>query len=225
MKKITRTFLLATIIVFTQTTAQAIIFLYRTGFYVAGSGSVDWNLSNNVSLDVNTSVPTIATGSVTPATGFNANLALGYYMDQWRIEAEGNYRSRKDTSFSFGGVTVTDFGYVSEFSVMANAYYDIPLCVEWWGFYLGLGVGCAFSEIEITGAFNASDHQGRFAGQAIAGMFYKVHPCVALTLAYRFFATTSPEDISFTNGPTLVTISAESSPIIQSVELGIRISL
>lgn len=225
MKKITRTLLIATIILFTQTTAQAIIFLYRTGFYVAGSGSIDWNLTNDVSLDVNTAIPTLKTGSVLPDTGFNANLAVGYYMDQWRIEAEGNYRNKQDTPFSNGDVTVTNFGYVSQFSVMANAYYDIPLCDEWWGFYLGLGAGCAFSEIQLTGAINASENQSRFAAQAIAGTFYNINECIALTFAYRFFVTTSPEDVFFTNGVTNATMSAESSPITQSLELGIRISL
>lgn len=231
MKKSARIFLVTATILFTQVAALAmvrcpqnpeVIFLYRTGFYVAGSGSIDWNLSNKVFLEVN---GVSASGKVTPDTSFNANLAVGYYMDQWRLEVEGNYRNRKDTAFSLGGVTVTDFGYVSQYSVMANVFYDIPLCVKWWGFYLGAGVGCAFSDIEVTGILSAHRSDARFAGQAIAGTFYHINRCIALTLAYRIFATTSPEDYFFTNNVANVTVSAESSPITQSVELGIRISL
>lgn len=227
MKKITRTLLLATSILFTQTSAQAIIFLYRTGFYLAGSGSVDWNLSNDVFVQVDTGGGNVTRldGSVTPATGFNGNAAIGYYMDQWRLEAEANYRNKKDTPFWNNGVLVTDFGYVSQFSVMANVYYDMPICVEWCGFFLGAGVGCAFSEIVVKERLKAFEHDARFAAQVMAGSFYNVTKCVAFTLMYRLFATTAPRDVFFTDGATSVYLDSRSAPIIQSVELGIRISL
>lgn len=222
MKKIKKILLIATAILLTQQSVEGIIFLCRSGCYLAGSASFDWNTSNKSFLTVDTAPSTIS-GRIRPDDGFNANLAIGFYLNQWRLEAEGNYRNKKgNANFSSGGVTVTDFGYLSQYSVMANAYYDIPLCCDW-GFYLGGGVGAAFSEIETTGIINASQSDARFAAQLMAGTFYNITRCIILTFGYRIFATTAPKDYTFSNDLATATVSGEGSPITQSIELGLRI--
>lgn len=231
MKKNFGTLVLAAIILLSiQGSARAIIFLDRWGGYLAGSTSWDWYTSNSVELEVNTIPAFSNSGSVRPGSGANVNLALGYYLNQCRIEFEGNYRQRKDNiSFTSGGETVTDFGMVAKLSAMANAYYDIQM-IERFGLYLGGGVGVGFTDIEVKGPINATYDSARFTFQLMAGMYYNLNRCVVVTFGYRLFGITSPEvqDFGRVSGAPIktgVTVKTHDTPLAQSLELGIRINL
>lgn len=223
MKKIFRTFSIAAILlIIGHVNLNAIIFLKRSAPYIAASGSWDWHISNQMRLLVSTASPVLQTGSVRPKSGGNANLSIGYCLDQWRLEAEGNYRNKKTESFlTNSGVTLTEAGLVSKWSVMGNVYYDIPL-VPGYGFYLGAGVGAGFRNTKIKGITNRSRSDGAFAFQVMGGGFYDIYPCLTLTLGYRLFGITRPEDTIFIHNSTKITVQARGTPLVQSVELGLR---
>lgn len=211
-----------------------IVFLKRAGFYLAGSGSWDWYVTPRGRLDVSTASPTLREDRYRPKSSANANASIGYYLDQWRLEFEANYHDKRaNKPFSHGGISVTDFGFVAKFSAMGNVYYDIPLMVPWWGFYLGAGAGFGLRETDIitktiTGHHHRrSKRDGAFAFQVMAGTFYDINPNWTITLGYRLYGITRPEEVKFltavgTPQAATITVSARKTPLAQSVELGLR---
>ena len=200
-----------------------IYFLDRSGWYLSGGGSIDWYSTNKVELTVS---GTTVSGKHTPETAPGLMFALGYYLNQWRIEAEGAYRNVKgNANFSNGGVNVKRFDHVAEYSVMANAYYDIPICRPEHGFYVGGGLGAAFNELELTGAVKAKSERVRFAYQLMVGGFYEITRCLTLTGGYRLFGISTPKEFQRTSGNTVATVKTRSVPLNHSFEIGLRLSL
>lgn len=228
MKKSFLTYTISAILLIVgQVNLNAIIFLKRAGFYLAGSGSWAWYVTPEGRLEVSTASPVLKTGPYRPKSNANANASIGYYLDQWRLEIEANYHDKQtNRPFRHGGVSVTDFGFVPKFSAMGNAYYDIPL-IPYWGFYLGAGAGFGLRETAITGLINCSKRDGAFAFQVMAGTFYDLSQCLTVTLGYRVYGITRPEELKFftavgTPEATTIIVSARRTPLAQSVELGLR---
>lgn len=198
---------------------EAILFLDRHRWYVSGGGSWDWYTNNKVRLD---GVP----GENRPDTSWGVMAALGYYLNQWRIELEGAYRDDEgnDIFFSDGIETVRHFDHVARFSVMANAYYDVPICYGW-GFYLGGGLGAGFTRLELDGLVGDERDRVRFAYQLMVGGFWDISGCATITFGYRLFGISTPTDFERTVGATTVLVETRSVPLNQSVEVGLRITL
>lgn len=204
---------------------HAIIFLKRSGPYIAGTASWDWYLTNDVGLLLTPGVPQFQGRKYRPKSGFNGNAILGYYLDQWRFELEAIFREkRKNQRFTRGQFSVTDFGLVAKYAAMFNVYYDIPPCVPWLGFYLGAGVGCSFREVVVENKRLISRNTGAFSYQLMAGVYYDFACYWTATFGYRFFGMTPPQNVEFFHNNTDVIVRVKRSPLAQSLEAGIRYS-
>lgn len=206
---------------------HAIIFLKRSGPYLAGSLSYDWYHVNDVGLHINTANPEFRGNKYRPKNDWNANAILGYFLDQWRFELEAIFRQKKrNPNFVHAGIIVKDFGLVAKYSAMFNVYYDIPpFCVPWVGFYLGAGVGCSFREVVVRDDRLISRDTGAFSYQLMAGIFYDINPCWTVIFGYRLFGMTPPQNVRFFDKNREILVRVRRSPLAQCVELGIRYGL
>lgn len=211
----------------TSSNLHSIVFLFRSGPYFAGSASYDWYEVNDVGLHVSNLNPEFKGGKYRPKSAINGTAVIGYYLDQWRFEIEGIFRQkRKNPDFKHGIYKVSDFGLVAKYSAMFNVYYDIPpFCVPWVGFYLGAGVGCSFREVVLKHSTLTNKNTGAFSYQLMAGAYYDLSPCWTITLTYRLFGMTPPENVEFKTTNADVLVRARRSPLAQSLEFGIRYSL
>ena len=131
--------------------------------------------------------------------GPEANVALGFYLGHLRFEGELGYRSNDLTGSSFPTLTQTTSasGHIDSFSLMANAYYDIPVRdgIQW---YIGMGGGAArehaHTSVTIAG-FSPLTSDGTDwvpAFQFMTGVAFRVAPRVHLNVGYRFWTSTNP---------------------------------
>lgn len=148
---------------------------------------------------------TSITGMTSASSGGAFSLALGRaYANRWRAEIEFNdRRTAKYTITSLGNSGGAFSGNnalrVRSWSLMANAYYDIPLATAWSG-HVGAGLGYAhntasgsqtFQNPPNTGAsqFGTTFPDGRTGNLAWslgAGISYAITPTVSLEGGYRY---------------------------------------
>lgn len=123
--------------------------------------------------------------------------AVGYELGPWRSELDLDY-SRNDMGsgtnvFVDGGSTGLR-GHSSNFSFMANFYYDIATGTHWTP-YIGFGIGgteLTLDHVRTTGGTaitNSSDLE--FAYQPIVGISYKINNHWSANADYRYFASTN----------------------------------
>jgi len=150
-------------------------------------------------------------------TGYGASLAIGRTINCWRAEIEAAYRKnnvKNLTGTNNNGTSITVPGtpidYTSNFALMANLYYDFYVA-PCFSIYLGGGIGGSVAKAPYT------SHQILFAWQAMGGIAYDFTCNFALTLGYRFFATTKPKG-NFDSE----SIPLKKIPMSQSIELGLR---
>jgi opacity protein-like surface antigen len=183
---------------FMTTSAQAA----DKGMYV--SGNLGLSLVSDLDLNV-TGFPTFATTSLDP--GFRIGGALGYDFGAFRAEGEIAYFLNdmdEGTSVFLPASSPAD-GDVSVLSFMANGYYDFHISNSSLVPYVGVGLGFANIDVDVThpsisSLALADDNDTVFAYQFMAGLGYNISPTVTLTADYRYFRTTSPE---FSCGPAL----------------------
>ncbi|MCO6419570.1 OmpA family protein [Siccirubricoccus sp. KC 17139] len=115
-----------------------------------------------------------------------------------RAEVEGNFRQNGiERTTGPGGARVASGGYLNNYGVMVNAFYDFQLGGPI-SPYLGVGVGYGWVEaknIRIAGT-TVHDTDSQFAYQGIAGAAYSLGayvPGLYLTGEYRFYGTLDPE--------------------------------
>ena len=110
--------------------------------------------------------------------------------------------------FSF---TITDADY-SLLSVSGNVLVDIDLVGEL-GLYAGGGLGVARAEVDGTGDDNIF-----ITYQVMAGLSYSLTPNLTATAGYRFFSSSSANDVSddFELEPDF------EGPEFDSIEIGLR---
>lgn len=143
--------------------------------------------------------------------------AVGYkFPSGIRVEGEFSYRDNEVDSVS--GVT-TGSGNVNSFAFMGNVLYDIgnARVVP----YIGAGIGLArigFDAVSPVGASVVDDSDTVFAYQGIAGLAMPINDLVALTLDYRYFATSDP------GSATNAGVSVEGEYANHSIMLGLRFS-
>lgn len=236
-----------------------IIYLARKGWYVAGAGSYDWYQKNTIRTNLflisdDNEFQSSSSNDIRPDESWNACLSFGFIYDHWRVEVEGNYRPTKEnktiTNTLFTGtastiITDTKFGIVSKYAVMVNAFFDLPIIHDNALFYIGGGVGVAFSEIRIEGtltntsdiaptktiSFNGNEDESRFAFQFMTGISKEIICDLHLTFGYRLFGTTRPNEqevfaeIPETNTNIDYFESIKSTPLVHSIELGLRVKL
>ena len=185
-------------LVFISTSAQAA----DKGMYV--SGNVGLSLVPDLDINV-VGFPTFATVGLD--LGFKVGGALGYDYGNFRAEGEISYflNDTDEGTSVFLPVSSPADGDVSVSSFMINGYYDFhsensPLVP-----YVGVGLGIANIDADITQPSVSplalvDDNATVFAYQFMAGLGYNISPTTILTADYRYFRTTTPE---FSCGPAL----------------------
>src|SRR5215813_2002771 len=106
------------------------------GWYIGIEGGAnwvqDWNHRQNTTfLGVVTDTDP-ATSSFD--TGWAGIATVGYAFANWRVELEGGYRhndQKQLVQFDPGPTLVTTNGHLTNWSIMGNVLYDIPLWSRW----------------------------------------------------------------------------------------------
>lgn len=150
--------------------------------------------------------------------GIGIYAALGYaYSNNVRAELEFNYRSNDIDSIDpdgggFSGWPAgTIAGDVSSLAIMGNVLYDFKGVTDFVTPYVGLGVGIANVDHDITGsnpvgvpggpltiAYGNSSWQ--LAYQGIAGLSFDLAEGLMLDLSYRYFRTRKKNFAGTLNG-------------------------
>lgn len=113
--------------------------------------------------------------------------ALGYDLGVVRVEGEISYRSYDVDKVIIGGVRYSRDADVSNWSVMANGYYDLETRTSVTP-YAGLGLGLTRAKRDISGFDSESSTE--LAYQLMLGAAFEVSSQAALTAGYRFFGYT-----------------------------------
>jgi outer membrane protein OmpA-like peptidoglycan-associated protein len=194
-----------------------------TGLYVAAGAGGNYRMDQTGNLGpglgaISAGLP--QTYRLGNELGYAAVVSVGWgFGNGIRAEIEGNYRFNElrggqilGTSNTFGR------GYIAQYGVMGNAFYDINLqgfgiSPRVWMPYVGVGAGYVWSDYDrgrIDGANFAvppavgirqgaallDGRAGRFAYQAIVGGALGLHdfvPGLSLTGEYRFMGTLAPD--------------------------------
>lgn len=133
-------------------------------------------------------------------SGFDAGGNLGFKSNPMRYEGELSYIQANANSFELNhfrqfGVN----GYSNAILGMANIYYDFLGITEAIQPFLGLGIGYAGVQVKLNstapfGITHYNHSNAVFAYQATGGLTYNFAENYALSLGYRYVATsTVPE--------------------------------
>jgi outer membrane protein OmpA-like peptidoglycan-associated protein len=220
-----------------------------SGLYIAAGAGVNWLQDADLGATGALADELRLAGRGTTADirfdiGYVGVISLGWgFGNGVRAEIEGNFRENEvDSIRGFGG-TVAAGGRSRTYGVMANAFYDFDLGVNFAGLsfmpYIGVGAGYAWREFEnvsaTIGPFGAvpggtvrtDGTDGRFAYQAIVGAAVPLTayvPGLAFTAEYRFFGTLE-QDISTSSSRDAFTISrggTKSENYNHSILVGLR---
>lgn len=216
--------LLASVALFAITTTPATA---AGNWYIAGGIGANWVQDTNPftfygdTLDTEFDTGWILTGSLGYrwAEGFRGELELGYRKN----DVDSIFES-PNGGFPFTHTNVS--GEVTQFSLMANALYDIRLA-EHCVLTVGGGIGIADDEFDASGSgsiliVDANDDWS-FAYQAIAGAAYDVSPRTQIFIEYRYFVNDGHDVITYPppNIPLIDEVDFEN----HSVSVGVRFAI
>lgn len=119
-------------------------------------------------------------------SGWAALATVGYGVGGFRFELEGGYRANE---------TGSNDASLNEWSVMANALYDIQLSNRI-SLTLGAGAGGDFAMLELP-QNGFDDDQWAFAYQGIGGVSYAINRRLDLFVNYRYLRVHEPSFETF----------------------------
>lgn len=163
------------------------------GYYVSLEGGASW-IQDWDHTQVTTAPPGTDPASASFDTGWAVLASVGYgFGNGFRAELEGGYRDNElDAYTSNLAPRPAAVGDLTEFSIMLNALYDIPV-TERLSVSLGAGAGADFAEIDLTDGTHVNADHWSFAYQGIAGINYDIGARTTLFVNYRYFRVTDPE--------------------------------
>jgi len=131
-------------------------------------------------------------------TGWAVMGSVGYAFDNGiRAELELGYRLNDAVQDAIGSSTHT-VGELREFTIMANALYDIDLTED---LSLSIGAGAGVDRARFTISCMCLDEDSwRFAYQGIAGLNYALGRDMQLFVNYRYLRVDAPEYNWFVDG-------------------------
>jgi len=163
-------------------------------WYVAGGLGATWYDDLTIS--------GAGAGKLSMDTGYTGNVSIGRYLDDIRVlrlEVEGVF-SRANIN-NFGGAKAD--GSLDNTSLMVNFLYDIQTGTPWVPF-LGGGIGYSrvgMNNLSAVGGPTLVDSSDNvFAYQFKGGVAYQFDPALAVTVAYRYFAT---ENLTFSGSSAM----------------------
>lgn len=121
----------------------------------------------------------------------------GYGFGPVRVEGELGWRT-VDVDKIAGA---SSSGNTDAYSIMGNAYYDIPTGTAFTPF-IGAGIGAAYvdaDKMRLSNGATLNGNEWNFAYQGIAGVAYAINPNLDLKADYRYFATLD-NDVKATDG-------------------------
>lgn len=158
---------------------------------------------------------TFSDGSPTEELEFDAGYtvggALGYMVENWRIDGEISFQENDIDSVS--GFPAASGQDVSLLTFLANGYLDFAMENAITP-YLTAGIGA--SKVEVNGA-GGSDDDTVFAYQLGAGVGLAVNETVTWDFRYRYLGTADPE---FTDSG----ITAEAEVASHNFTVGLRMA-
>lgn len=183
----------------------------RDAYYLSASGDIGWH--NNIRFEAEGGFSAVAYD-----IGQGTSIAVGRACGHWRAEIEGAYRKSNAMRIETNILTEDSTGFVRDFSLMLNGYWDVYIPCSWWIFYIGGGVGVSFQEREDCSPNSNLDRASNtlFAWQGMSGFAYEIIDHVYLNLGYRLFMTAKPRSS---------TEHADDIVWINNIELGVRIEL
>lgn len=166
------------------------------GSYAAIEGGAGWVGSERFFQATATAI--VTTSALYDAdfdTGWAIFGTLGYaFSNNFRAELEAGYRHNEIEGLReiapAPGALSPD-GDLSEFTVMANLLYDIPLGQRL-TLTVGGGVGMDQADLDV-GALGFNDDEWVFAYQGIAGLSYAIGDRTQLFVNYRYLHADAPE--------------------------------
>lgn len=166
------------------------------GWYSSVMGGYTY-FSNNVAQNI---AGNLYTGAFY-IDGYNVGGRIGYQSNPIRYEGEFSYLHGSNNSFLVNQISQTNTkGTTSAEVVMANLYYDFPDMVPCISPFLGIGLGYAHVQANLSSTgpttpayFNASDNV--FAYQAQAGATYNFSENYALNIAFRFIGSDRAQNL------------------------------
>lgn len=154
--------------------------------------------------------------------GGGGSIAFGKNFNAWRFEIEGALRYNR-----ISDALVTLFeepipggtGYVRDFMLTFNGFYDIKFPESFYVFYIGGGLGATFEHRKFAPLFGdvQKRHETLFIWQGMAGYTYEVCQYVNIDIGYRIIGIQKPKS---SKGER-----AQSAPLMHNIEVGIRIDL
>jgi len=193
------------------------------GMYV--SGNVGLSIIPELDQEIAGTLVTTADFDV----GFRISGVVGYDFGAFRVEGEIGYRTNDADDGTIVGLGPGPInGDISTLSFMVNGYFDYHSAFPSLLHYVGVGLGVASIDADISNPLLApfpqivDDSATVFAYQLIAGLGYNVSPTTTITADYRYFATTDPEFTpgnAFSGSPDL-----ESDYSNHSINLGVRVT-
>lgn len=149
--------------------------------------------------------------------------SIGYYFDQYRLEAECTFKKSDLRGASLSSAPGNANGSVRNIALMFNAFYDYNVAEDFF-LVFGTGIGATFNKLETNNILGApvppptSRSKAYFAWQVMPGAMYKIADGVFFTAGYRLFLTGKIDNIRGT-------ASSKQVPIIHSAEAGILFKL
>jgi opacity protein-like surface antigen len=134
-------------------------------------------------------------------SGYNAGGRIGYKSNPLRYEGEYTFINSSAKYFKINLIGQTGVsGYSQANLAMVNVYYDTPEMLPAITPFLGFGIGYAYVQDKLystgpsgNGYFTASNTS--FAYQGTAGLTYNFAENYAASLAYRYVATSSSNNL------------------------------
>jgi len=135
-------------------------------------------------------------------TGFNAGSAIGYKLDDFRLEAEFRYLRNKVKDIEDAGTGDGIKVHSNNYAYMANGYYDFNE-LNFQNFHPVIGAGVGYSRVTLSSKGGGESGSGSFGFNALAyqvmpGIAYDVNDQISANLSYRYLGTTKLKEIDTT---------------------------
>lgn len=195
--------------------ANATLLHLRSGYYIAAAGDIAWH--NNIEFRAEEGFTKLHYD-----IGQGTSVSLGVLLRHWRLEVEGAYRKTNLDKITTQFLTEDATGFIKDFTLMINGYWDMRIPNCWWIVYVGSGLGVTFQDRKACGDVCVPGTDGNlgkasntlFAWQGMAGVSYEIIEHAYISLGYRIWMSAKPRS-------SIVT--AQDIAIIHNIELGARI--
>jgi outer membrane protein OmpA-like peptidoglycan-associated protein len=177
------------------------------GTYFAVEGGASWveseSLLSALFLTAGGTSATTLQGELD--TGWTILGSVGYaFANHLRAEFEIGFRNNNvDQVITSTGKLISTTGDLSEFSVMANLAYDIPLTSRL-SASIGAGIGADNADLDVA-ALGVDDNDWVFAYQGLLGLNYKIGERSQIFLNYRYLHADAPDYAGFVSVPAPAT--------------------